>query len=142
MFELLRTLSNGNELGSYGDVTGDLARPLLGWTPVTEGPQADVYETADALRVVVDLPGYAADSVAIHFEKDVLSIEAERKREADAEKTLLIRERGFGKVRRTFALKVPVEAERIAAEYDRGVLTVTLPKRAEAKPHKIEITVK
>ena len=116
--------------------------PLVGWAPTVSGPTADVHETADAIRVVLDLPGYAGESLAIQFEKDVLSIEAERKREADAEKTLLVNERTFGKVRRTFAVKVPVDADRIAAAYDRGVLTVTLPKRAEAKPRKIEVQVK
>src|SRR6266851_1778026 len=136
MFEILRTLSNGYDLGSNGDFTGDLAKPLLGWTPVADGPPADIYESADAIRVVVDLPGYSGETIAIQFEKDLLSIEAERKRDADPGKALLVRERGFGKVRRTFAVKVAVEADRIAAEYDRGVLTVTLPKRAEAKPHK------
>jgi HSP20 family protein len=144
MFELLRTLSNGHDLASFGEATGaDLARPLLGWVPTgAGGPAADVHETADAIRVVLDLPGYAGDSISIQFENDVLSIQAERKREPESEKTLLVSERGFGKVRRSFSLKVPVDADQIAADYDRGVLVVTLPKRAEAKPRKIEVKVK
>jgi HSP20 family protein len=90
----------------------------------------------------MDLPGYPADSINISFENDVLTIEAERKRAPDANKTLLVSERGFGKVRRTFGVKVPVDPGAIAADYQQGVLTVTLPKRAEAKPRKIEVTVK
>ena len=142
MFELLRTLGNGHDFAPFAELQADVARPLLGWAPTLNGPAADVHETADAIHVVLDLPGYAGDTIAIQFEKDVLSIEAERKRAADASKTLLVGERGFGKVRRTFGLKVPVDADHIAAAYDRGVLTVTLPKRAEAKPRKIDVQVK
>ena len=57
-------------------------------------------------------------------------------------KTLLVSERGFGKVRRTFGIKVPVNADAIAADYEQGLLSVTLPKRAEAKPRKIDVKVK
>ena len=142
MFELLTTLHNGHDLGPFSELRADFARPLLGWGSAATGPDADIYETADAVRVVVDLPGYAADSVAIEFEKDVLTIAAERKREGGSDKGLLLGERAFGKVRRTFSVNVPVDGAAIAADYDRGVLTVTLPKRAEAKPRKIEVTVK
>lgn len=142
MFELLRTLNNGHDLNPFSEVRADFARPLLGWAPAASGPEADVHETADAIRVVLDLPGYAADSIAIEFDKDVLSIAAERKRTADGEKGLLLGERAFGKIRRSFSVNVPVDGAAIAADYDRGVLTVTLPKRAEAKPRKIEVTVK
>lgn len=148
MFDLLRTLNNGHELSPFSELRADFARPLLGWGAASTGPDADIYETADAVRVVVDLPGYAADSIAIEFEKDILSISAERKRDADGNregdgrKGLLLGERTFGKVRRTFSVNVPVDGAAIAAHYDRGVLTVTLPKRAEAKPRKIEVTVK
>lgn len=142
MFELLRTINNGQDFGSFGEASGDVARPLLGWAPTSSAPSADVHETTDALKVVLDLPGYAAETISIQFEKDVLSIQAERRRETEANKTLLVSERGFGKIRRTFGLKVPVDAENIAADYQHGVLTVTLPKRPEAKPRKIEVQVK
>jgi HSP20 family protein len=141
MFEYLRTLSNGHQLAPFGDAA-DFARPLLGWSPLANAAHADVHETDDAIRVELDLPGYASDSISIQFEKDLLTIEADRKREPNQDKSLIVAERGFGKVRRTFALKVPVDGERIAADYDRGVLTVTLPKRADVKPRKIEVKVK
>jgi HSP20 family protein len=142
MFELLRSLQNGHDFGTFGDATADVARPLVGWTPATSAPPADVHETADAIRVLIDLPGYAADSINISFENELLSIEAERKRALDANKTMLVGERSFGKIRRTFGVKVPVDADAIAADYENGILTVTLPKRAEAKPRKIEVKVK
>jgi len=142
MFELLRTISNGQDLGPFADGAADVARPLLGWTSTPSASPADVHETPEAIRVVLDLPGYAADSINIEFENDLLTIQAERQRDPETSKTLLVSERGFGKVRRTFGLKVPVETANIAAAYEHGVLTVTLPKRAEAKPRKIEIKVK
>jgi HSP20 family protein len=142
MFELLRTISNGQDFGSFPELPRDVARPLLGWTPASDAPYADVHETAESIQVVVDLPGYAAESVSVEFEKDVLSIQAERKRDPEAGKSLLVSERGFGKIRRTFGVKVPVDAEHIGASYTQGVLTVTLPKRAEAKPRKIDVSVK
>lgn len=142
MFELLRSIQNGHDFGTFGEATADVARPLVGWAPATSAPPADVHETADAIRVLVDLPGYAADSINISFENEVLSIEAERKRGAESNKALLVSERAFGKVRRTFGVKVPVDADAIAADYEHGVLSVTLPKRAEAKPRKIEVKVK
>lgn len=142
MFELLRTVTNGQDFGAYGNGSGDVARPLLGWTPSSSALHADVHETPDAIRVLLDLPGYSADSINIEFENDVLTIEAERKRDPETTKTLLMSERGFGKVRRTFGLKVPVDGQNISAAYEQGVLTVTLPKRAEAKPRKIDVKVK
>jgi HSP20 family protein len=142
MFELMRTLNNGQDFGVFGELPRDIAHPLVGWAAAAAAPHADVHETAEAIRVVVDLPGYASDSINIEFEKDVLSIQAERKRDAETSKTLLVSERGFGKARRTFGIKVPVDADRISATYEHGVLTVTLPKRAEAKPRKIDVTVR
>ena len=72
----------------------------------------------------------------------MLSIEAERGARDEKGETYLLAERAGGKLRRAFTVNVPVEADHIEAAYDRGVLTVTLPKRAEAKPRKIDIKVK
>jgi HSP20 family protein len=142
MFELLRSIQNGHDFGTLGEATADVARPLVGWAAATSTPPADVHETADAIRVLIDLPGYSADSINISFENELLSIEAERKRATDSNKTMLVGERAFGKVRRTFGVKVPVDADAIAADYEHGVLAVTLPKRAEAKPRRIAVQVK
>jgi HSP20 family protein len=142
MLELLRTLNNGHQFAPFADGPSDAGRQLLGWGTGGTGPQADVYETTEAIRVVLDLPGHTGDNIAIQYENELLSIQAERKRTDQSGQTLLVGERGFGIVRRTFALKVPVDADRIAADYDHGVLTVTLPKRPEARPRKIGVNVK
>ena len=146
MFELLRTFSNGHDAYSprfRDELARDLARPFIGtgW-PTVVTPPSDVVETADAIKVFLDLPGFEGESLRIQFENDILSIEAERKPREEKGETYLVSERGLGKFRRAFTVNVPVDAEHIDAAYDRGVLTVTLPKRAEAKPRKIEVKVK
>lgn len=144
MFELLRTFSNGQDVfapSTRETLPRGFARSFTGW-PTVAAPASDVIETADALKVLLDLPGFDGESLRIEFENDVLSIEAERKTRDEKGETYLLSERGVGKFRRAFTVNVPVDAEHIEAAYDRGVLTVTLPKRAEAKPRKIEVKVK
>jgi len=144
MFELLRTISNGQEVftpRARESLARDFVRPFAGWQTVA-APASDVIETADALKVLLDLPGFDADSLRIEFENDLLTIEAERKTRDEKGETYLMSERGIGKFRRAFTVNVPIDSEHIEAAYDRGVLTVTLPKRAEAKPRKIEVKVK
>jgi HSP20 family protein len=144
MFELLKTFSNGQDLftaRTRSDFGRELASSLQGWAP-TVAPVADVIETADALKVLVDIPGFDADSLRIQFENDVLSIEGERRPKEEKGETYLLAERRVGKFSRAFTVNVPVDAERIEAAYDRGVLTVTLLKRPEAKPRKIDVKVK
>lgn len=144
MFELLRTFSNGQDVYSpraREALPRDFVRPFAAWQTVA-APASDVIETADALKLLLDLPGFDGDSLRIEFENDVLSIEAERKTREEKGETYLVSERGIGKFRRAFTVNVPIDADHIEAAYDRGVLTVTLPKRAEAKPRKIEVKVK
>jgi len=145
MFELLRTFSNGSDVFSQrsrDELARDFARPFAGWPAAAVAPASDVVETADGIKVMLDLPGFDGDSLRIQFENDILSIEAERKPREEKGETYLLAERGVGKFRRAFTVNVPVDAEHIDAAYDRGVLTVTLPKRAEAKPRKIEVKVR
>ena len=144
MFELLKTFSNGQDpftTRTRNDFGRDLAASLQGWAP-TVAPVADVIETADAIKVLVDVPGFDADSLRIQFENDVLSIEGDRRPTEQKGETYLLAERRVGKFARAFTVNVPVDADRIEAAYDRGVLTVTLAKRAEAKPRKIDVKVK
>jgi HSP20 family molecular chaperone IbpA len=97
MFELLRTFANGHELTPFARFS-DVARPFGAFAAIAgnNAVPADVVETADALEVVLDLPGYARDSVAVSFENDLLTIEAERKAESLNGATHLVSERGIG----------------------------------------------
>lgn len=138
MFELLRDISNGHDLTGFNRTAAEMARPAIGWG-LSSAPAADVFETPDAIRVLLDVPGYTAEQIDVRFENDVLTLEGARTAPVRDGESALVRERRFGKFRRTFAVKVPIDAEKIAADYDAGVLTITLPKRAEARPRKIEI---
>jgi HSP20 family protein len=144
MFELLRTFSNGQDLftpRSRGELARELTTPFQSW-PATVAPVSDVVETADNIKVLVDLPGFDADSLRIEFENDVLSIAGERRPREEKGETYLMAERRVGTFARAFTVNVPIDPDRIDAAYDRGVLTVTLLKRAEAKPRKIDVKVR
>ncbi len=120
----------------FGDVWGT-------WQPVMAGGlggELDVHRTEDELVIRADLPGVGQDDVHITLEDGTLAIEAEKKEEkAEDGKTWYVRERRFGKYSRLVELPFRVEAGRISATLDKGVLEVRLPKAEEAKPKKIEI---
>jgi len=118
-----------------------LATPAFAATGLT--PPADVLEGTSEYRVVIDLPGVDPASIKITVEKDTLQVLAERKLAALAAGEELHRsERAFGAFARSFTLPTSVDAARVAATYEAGVLTVTLPKREEAKARSIPVTVR
>jgi HSP20 family protein len=104
-------------------------------------PAIDVFETADQDVVVkVDLPDVKREDIKVTFENNVLSIEGERKFASDASREQYHRlERGYGAFRRSFTLPATVDAARVEAAYQDGVLTVKLPRREEARPRQIKV---
>lgn len=103
-------------------------------------PRVDVRETEDAFLLVAELPGISKDDLTIEFEDDVLRISGERKSNTEDEKTNVLRsERIFGKFRRSFKVSTRVNADKIEAGYENGLLTITLPKAEEVKPKSIKI---
>ncbi|MBM7118981.1 Hsp20/alpha crystallin family protein [Archangium primigenium] len=108
-------------------------------------PAADIFESAEGITLQVDLPGHDAKSIQVRVENDTLTLTSERKRDPSAEtqKTEGARrlERGFGVYTRSFALPRTVDASRVEARYDNGVLTLTLPRREETKPRVVEVKV-
>ena len=104
-------------------------------------PAADFEETPDALVLTMDLPGYDPKTLDLQVDGDVLTIRAERAQESQ-KGTWLSRERFFGKVARSFVLPRMVDASKCEARAEHGVLTVTLPKREEAKPRSIAVSIK
>jgi HSP20 family protein len=121
----------------------DLAQPDPAAWSYGLAPGADVIETEADFRVVLDLPGQDPAAVKIDVENDTLTVQAERKQPALAKgETLHRTERAFGTFFRAFTLPKSVDAARVEARYEQGVLTVVLPKRDEAKPRSISIQVK
>jgi HSP20 family protein len=103
-------------------------------------PAVDIFEDKDAIFVKAELPGLKAEEVDIHVENDVLTISGERKLEKKDESAGYHRiERTYGSFTRSFSLPKNVAADQVEAEMTDGVLTVKLPKKAEAQPKKIAV---
>ena len=132
----------------FSSVTDEMGRlldfPFFGrlnrLAPTGWVPAFDLYEDPDKLTVRAELPGLKKDQIKLTLKDDVLTVSGERKQEADAQNSDLIRrERVFGAFERAITLPFPVNQSTIAAGFEDGVLTVTLPKAEEAKPRQIAI---
>lgn len=102
-------------------------------------PVVDIMETAEELRVMADMPGVKADAIDINFEDGVLTIQGKVERRQPDGTTYLLQEYGTGDFYRAFQVSETVDADRISAEYDDGVLVLHLPKVERAKARKIEV---
>jgi len=105
-------------------------------------PAVDVFEEADAIRIVAEVPGVKPEEIKISLESNLLTIHGTKQQEAE-EKTERVHhyERTYGAFERSFTLPASVEPNDIRANYDNGVLTLTLPKSEKAKPRQIEVQV-
>jgi HSP20 family protein len=110
--------------------------------PSQFAPPADVIETEDAIQIKMDIPGHSAQDIQVHLEGDTLTIRSERKVEKQVAGKSLRTERWAGVYSRSFVLPETVDGSKPEAKYADGVLTVTLPKREEAKPRLIKVEVK
>jgi len=103
-------------------------------------PPCNVWSGDEDILVTCELPGVAKDDVNISVTGDTLTISGERKADDKVDQaTYHRRERGTGSFSRSVQLPGRVEAEKVDASYEDGVLTLRLPKAAEEKPRKIEI---
>lgn len=108
------------------------------WTPAV-----DIYETGESVVVKAELPGLAKEQVGIEVKDGVLTLKGERKVEKDVKEENYHRvERAYGTFQRSFSLPATVEQEKIRATLKDGVLEVTLPKKEQAKPKQITVSVK
>jgi len=109
----------------------------------TWAPPVDIYETENALVLKADVPGVDPKDVDIRVENGVLYLKGERKFEKEVKEENYHRcERCYGAFTRSFSLPSSIDAEKVSAEYKDGQLTLTLPKKEEAKPKTIKIEVK
>src|SRR5437899_12888484 len=110
---------------------------LSGWTPAL-----DVYEDKDNVYVRAELPGMKKEEIDLSLHDGTLSISGERKSEDKFKDAEVYRaERFFGRFQRTVTLPTPVAADKVKAQYQDGILTITLPKTEEAKPKHIDVNV-
>ena len=105
-------------------------------------PSVDIYETEHELVVKGDLPDIDPKDLDIRVENNILTIRGERKFEKKVNEENYLRvERAYGSFARSFTLANTVNSDAIKAEYQNGVLTLTIPKKEEAKPKQIKVNV-
>ncbi|RPI91465.1 MAG: Hsp20/alpha crystallin family protein [Chloroflexi bacterium] len=110
-----------------------------GWS----APAIDMYQTDDEVVIKAALPGFKADEVQINVTGDVLTLRGEMKHEEEQkDKAWHIREHRWSSFERSIALPTDVKADKAAADYENGILTVTLPKAEEVKPRTITVKAK
>lgn len=102
-------------------------------------PSADIYETDEALTVVMEMPGVERQALNVALENDVLRIEGKIDDAKYKGLEPVYTEYNVGHYSRSFVLSDKVDQERIAAKLEDGVLTLTLPKTASARPRRITI---
>jgi len=103
-------------------------------------PAVDVSETDDNILVKAELPGMDSKDIDVSVQGDILVIKGDKKEEKETKEENYHRiERRRGTFARSIKIPVPVDAENISAKYDKGVLTVTLPKQEESKAKQIEV---
>lgn len=120
------------------------ANPGPGTAPAarTLTPAAEVVESAQGLTLTVDLPGHAPEGIEVRVENDTLTVRSERKAPERPEGERVLRaERPFGTWERAFVLPPTVDTARVEARFEHGVLTLTLPRREEARPRTIPVKV-
>jgi HSP20 family protein len=104
--------------------------------------KVDVSENDKEYRVMAELPGVAKDDITIAVERDVLTIGAEVRKESveKAGERLVRSERFIGDMRRSFSLGADVDAEKVVARYENGVLALTLPKKVPGSMKRIMVS--
>ena len=103
-------------------------------------PQVDIYETKDGLWLWADMPGVDEESLNVHLDNGVLTIEGQVDVKDYENVTPLYTEYNVGNYVRRFTLSNDVDSERIVARMQNGVLSIEIPKAERAKPRRIAIT--
>ena len=105
-------------------------------------PPVDVYEDEHNINLKIEVPGIKESDIEVRLENNVLTIKGERKFEKEEKEENFQRiERRYGSFTRSFTLPNTVNPDSVKADYENGVLTVKLEKRAEAKPKQIKVNV-
>lgn len=111
-------------------------------TTTTFAPPVDVYEDEHSVTLKIEVPGIDEKDIDVRVENNVLTVHGERKFEKEEKEENFRRvERQYGSFTRTFTLPTTVDAEKVSANYDKGILKIALPKKAEAKPKQIKVNV-
>ena len=105
-------------------------------------PAVDVYEDEHKVTLKIEVPGIDEKDIDVQVENNTLTVRGERKIDKEEKEENYRRvERQYGSFVRTFTLPQTVDSEKVTATYDKGVLNIELPKKAEAKPKQIKVSV-
>ena len=105
-------------------------------------PAVDVYEDEHNTTLKIEVPGIDEKDIDVRIENNTLTVHGERKFEKEEKEENYRRiERQYGSFTRSFTLPTTVDSEKVSASYDKGVLKITLPKKAEAKPKQIKVNI-
>lgn len=106
------------------------------------GPAVDISDEKDRLTVKVDAPGLSKDEINVSIENDHLILQGEKKQEKEEkDKNYIRKERFYGSFQRIVQLPAAVDSSKVKAVYKNGVLELTLPKKEELQPKKIDVQV-
>jgi HSP20 family protein len=121
----------------FDDRVGRASGESVGWTP-----SCDIFEDEEGVTLRFELAGVEPKDVDIRYENGVLTLKGERKLEREEKRDNYHRvEMSYGTFTRAFSLPGTLDAEKIQASSKNGVLTVHLPRKAEAKPRTIQVKV-
>jgi HSP20 family protein len=113
----------------------DLPTATTAWSP-----SVDIFENDNEVVIKAELPGMNAKDIEVKLENSVLMLKGERHFEKETKEENYHRvEREYGTFSRSFSLPVPVDADKVNAEYKDGVLKIVLPKKEERKPKPIKV---
>jgi len=147
---ITRTRRNGLQPGTlerrinrlFGEAFGDFDWQDRDSATAAWVPPVDVLEEPTAIRIMAEVPGIAPNDVKISVENNVLTLHGTKQQVAEERTEKVHRyERTYGAFERSFTLPTTVDPNAITANYEQGVLTVTLPKVEKARPRQIEVAV-
>jgi HSP20 family protein len=145
---MTRRPSDAPEMVNLRRLNRMLDQAFSGWSGFDNGgtitsawlPPVDIFEDKDSIKIVTELPGVRPEDVRISMENNLLTIRGEKKQVAEERSDRVHRyERSYGVFERSFALPNTIDPERVVAEFDNGVLTITLPKVERARPREIQV---
>jgi len=124
----------------FRDTYGDGRDEAL--TTSNFAPPVDVYEDEHNITLKIEVPGIEEKDIDVRIENNTLTVHGERKFEKEEKEENFRRvERQYGSFTRSFTLPNTIDAEKVEATYDKGILKVQLAKKAEAKPKQIKVNV-
>jgi HSP20 family protein len=112
-------------------------------TTTSVAPPVDIYEDEHKITLKIEVPGIDEKDIDVRIEGNTLTVHGERKLEKEEKKENFRRvERQYGSFTRSFTLPGSVDPGQVIADYDKGMLKINLPKKAEAKPKQIKVNVR